>query len=91
MDGKEKSIIPINKYETGASAPWQDDILSLVKQKQLEEDLVYNFLREEKIKIYEDDRFYLIKSNQFKDWTITQARNDAREEIGLILKSLPQG
>ena len=43
-------------------------------------------LSEEKIKIYEDGCFYLVKSNYFKDWTVRQAINDANEEIGLIMK-----
>lgn len=67
-----------------------DEILALVKKKQVEECMLLSFLKEEKIKIYEDGRFYIVKSNQFKDWTPTEARKDAKEEIGLILRNLPE-
>lgn len=62
-------------------------ILQFVKNKQLTE--TDKLLKEEKIKIYEPQHFYLIKSNQFKDWTKRQAYKDAKEEIDLLLSNLP--
>lgn len=62
-------------------------ILQFVKNKQLTE--TDKLLKEEKIKIYEPQHFYLIKSNQFKDWTKRQAIKDAKEEIELLLSNLP--
>ncbi len=62
-------------------------VLQFVKNKQLNE--TDKLLKEEKIKMYEPTNFYLIKSNQFKDWTKRQAYKDAKEEIDLLLSNLP--
>ncbi|MBU1717974.1 MAG: SAM-dependent methyltransferase [Bacteroidetes bacterium] len=62
-------------------------ILQFVKNKQITE--TDKLLKEEKIKIYETKHFYLIKSNQVKDWTKRQAYKDAKEEIDLLLSNLP--
>ena len=51
-------------------------VLQFVKNKQLNE--TDKLLREEKIKLYEPTYFYLIKSNQYKDWTRRQAYKDAK-------------
>jgi type I restriction-modification system DNA methylase subunit len=61
-------------------------ILNFVKSKQLTE--TDKLLREEKVKIYEQKYFYIIKSNQFKDWTKRQAIKDAKEEIEMFVKHL---
>lgn len=63
------------------------EVLQFVKTKQLNE--TDKLLREDKIKLYEPTHFYLIKSNQFKDWTKRQAYKDAKEEIDLLLSKLP--
>ncbi|MFZ3137359.1 MAG: N-6 DNA methylase [Thermodesulfovibrionales bacterium] len=47
-------------------------------------------LRQDKVKLYDQDRFVIIKSNQFQDWTETEAIKDANEEIGEWLKQLPK-
>jgi hypothetical protein len=47
-------------------------------------------LRQDKVNLYSQDRFVIIKSNQFKDWTETEAIKDANEEIGLFFNSLPK-
>lgn len=67
------------------------DILNLVKSKQLASSDSLKVLFEEKVKIYnkEGSKFYIIKSNQFKDWTIRQAMKDAKEEIDAFIKYLP--
>ncbi len=64
-------------------------ILQLVKKKQLEESIFSKAINEEKIKIYNEENFTIIKSKYFKDWTVRQAMKDANEEIGLIVKKLP--
>lgn len=64
-------------------------ILNFVKSKQLQEAETYKILNEEKVKIYDEEQFFLIKSNLFKDWTVRQAMKDAREEISLLLSHLP--
>jgi hypothetical protein len=48
-----------------------------------------DILMQDKIKLYNEARFVIIKSNQFKDWTETEAIKDANEEIGEWLKQLP--
>ncbi|CAD5283214.1 MULTISPECIES: class I SAM-dependent DNA methyltransferase [unclassified Imperialibacter] len=67
------------------------DILHLVKNKQLSNTDSLKVLFEEKVKIYdkEQGKFYIIKSNQFKDWTVRQAMKDAKEEIDAFIRYLP--
>ncbi len=66
----------------------QRHILQLVKKYQIEQELFSGYINEEKVKIYEDKCYYIIKSNQFKDWTRRQAMEDAREEIHEMLKKI---
>lgn len=63
-------------------------ILQLVKKYQIEKELFAGYINEEKVKIYDNKSFYIIKSNQFKDWTQRQAMEDAREEIHEMLKKM---
>jgi len=80
------SIITKDK-ETGIQRDNSLQVLRFVKNRQLSE--TDKLLKEEKIKLYELQYFYLIKSNQFKDWTKRQAIKDAHEEISLLLSKLP--
>lgn len=66
----------------------QRQVLQLVKKHQIEQELFSGYINEEKVKIYDDKSFYIIKSNQFKDWTIRQAIEDAKEEINEMLKKM---
>ncbi len=85
------AIIKISIIEKTSEKELEHDntlhVLQFVKDKQLSE--TEKLLREEKIKLYEPTHFYLIKSNQFKDWTKRQAYKDAKEEIDLLLSNLP--
>jgi hypothetical protein len=63
-------------------------VLQLVKEKQLEEEQLKGYIYEEKVKFYKGESFYIVKSNQFKDWTKKQAMDDAREEIYEMIKKL---
>ena len=63
----------------------------VVSKKQLDDSQRNKMLKQEKIKIYDKNQFVIIKSNQFKDWTETEAIKDANEEIGEWLKHLPKG
>ncbi|MCP5104447.1 MAG: hypothetical protein GY950_13760 [bacterium] len=65
-------------------------ILNIVKKKQLQQIFTSRMLNEDKVKIYDDNAFYVVKSNGFKDWTERKAMLDANEEIGLLLKNLPE-
>ncbi len=73
--------------------PYEDnslEILNFVKRKQLQQAEISKILNEDKVKIYNEKFFYIIKSNLFKDWTRRQAIKDAKEEIGLLLSRLPE-
>ncbi|PTQ99194.1 type I restriction-modification system DNA methylase subunit [Mucilaginibacter yixingensis] len=63
-------------------------IINFVKSGQLNKAEALKILEEEKVKIYDKEHIYLIKSNQFKDWTPRQAVVDAREEIQQYIKHL---
>ena len=65
-------------------------LLDIVKKEQLSQTFFSHRLSEDKVRIYDDKTFFIIKSNYFKDWTIRQAMNDANEEIGLIMEDLPE-
>jgi hypothetical protein len=82
-------------YISDASKPITDDfnlqILNFVKNKQLSNVDASKVLNEEKVKLYGEKEFYIVKSNLFKDWTKRQAMNDAREEIELILNKMRKG
>lgn len=60
-----------------------------IKAYQLEKSDFSAILNEDKIKIYEENCFFIVKSNLFKDWTTRQAMRDAQEEIELIFRNLP--
>lgn len=63
-------------------------ILQLVKDRQIEKVLMKGSLNEEKVKLYADNCFYIIKSNYFKDWSINQALEDAKEEFDEMINKL---
>ena len=67
------------------------NILNLVKRKHLTNADSLKVLYEEKVKIYDkaQGKFYIIKSNLYKDWTVRQAMKDAKEEIDAFIKYLP--
>lgn len=66
----------------------QRQILQFVKKYQIEQELFSGYINEEKVKIYDDKSFYIIKSNLFKDWTIRRAMEDAKDEIHEMLKKM---
>lgn len=86
------AIIKISiEKKTTEKALEQDNtmqVLQFVKNRQLTE--TDKLLKEEKVKLYESTSFYLLKSNQFKDWTKRQALKDAKEEIDLLFSKLPE-
>lgn len=63
-------------------------ILNFVKSKQMNAADSLKVLFEGKVKLYDNNHFYIIKSNQFKDWTVRQAIKDAKEEINLFINKL---
>ncbi len=85
------SIVAQNNYQEVVKQGEFEErkILQLVKDKQISKQLLNGFINEEKVKIYNEKNFYLIKSRYFKDWTKRQAIEDANEEIKEIIKKLP--
>ncbi|MBW3020486.1 N-6 DNA methylase, partial [Candidatus Woesearchaeota archaeon] len=83
---KKEEIVP----EVRLDSTEDHELFDIVKREQLNQTFFSHRLTEDKVKIYDENKFFLIKSNYFKDWTIRQAMNDANDEIGLILKELPQ-
>ena len=49
-----------------------------------------NILKQEKIRFYNKNSMTIMKSNYFVDWTETAAVMDAKEEIELFVKDLPE-
>ena len=66
----------------------QRGILQLVRDKKIQNEKFNGYINEEKVKIYDGKSFYIIKSNQFKDWTKRQAMEDANEELHEIIKKM---
>ncbi len=66
------------------------NVLKLVKEKQIQHEMLSGYINEDKVKIYDKKSFYIVKSNQFKDWTKRQAMEDANEEVHEMLKKLMQ-
>ncbi|MGA2517060.1 MAG: N-6 DNA methylase [Thermodesulfobacteriota bacterium] len=62
-----------------------------IKKRQLDQSEKTNLLKQEKIKLYDKNSLTIVKSNEYKDWTETEAIKDANEEIQLFLESLPEG
>nr|WP_321411497.1 N-6 DNA methylase [uncultured Carboxylicivirga sp.] len=85
------AILKVSIVEKASKKKIEQDntlqVLQFVKNKQINE--TDKLLKEEKIKLYEPTHFYLIKSNQYKDWTKRQAFKDAKEEIDLLFLNLP--
>ncbi len=65
-------------------------LTAIVDRKSLEDVDKNKLLKQKKVKLYDKKEFAIIKSNQFKDWTETEAIKDANEEMGLFFKSLPK-
>lgn len=81
------SIIEKNS-ESDLKADASLNILNFVKSKQMNAADSLKVLLEDKVKLYDNNQFYIIKSNQFKDWTVRQAIKDAKEEINLFINKL---
>lgn len=77
-----------NTEVTGPERNQNLEILNFVKSKQLRKSDSLKILFEEKVKIYDNDKFYIIKSNRFKDWTVRQAVRDAKEEMEQFINQL---
>ncbi len=61
-------------------------VFHAIKQAQLLEAFGSNRLNEMPTRVYTLERFFLIKSHFFKDWTIRQAIEDANEEVKTMIQ-----
>lgn len=85
-------IVSKNSKMDKTSIKFETDIGKFVmhaKNKQLTKSEKTTLLKQDKIKFYDKDSFTIIKSNHYKDWTVTEAIKDAKEEIELFFQSLP--
>jgi len=55
----------------------------LIERQEIDRKRIF---KEERIKIYDDNKLYIYKSNKPKDWTKLMAIKDVKEEIGIIIK-----
>jgi len=65
-------------------------IVTYVAKRGLKKAEKIRVLKQEKLKLYNKNSFTILKSNYYKDWTETEAIKDAKEEIGLFIKYLPE-
>ena len=80
----EKSFTP----EVKQGGFEQRKVLQLVKDYHIQQEMLNGYINEEKVKIYDGKSFYIIKSNQFKDWTKRQATEDANDETKEMMKKM---
>ena len=66
-------------------------IVTHIRIRKLKEAEKIRILKQEKLKIYNNNSFTILKSNFYKDWTETEAIKDAKEEIELFIQNLPEG
>ena len=85
---KEK---PLAGKDLKESTLTDDDVFHAIKKSQLEDAFYSNRLNEQKTKVYESERFFMIKSHFFKDWTVRQAIKDANEEIKTLVQETAIG
>ena len=81
---EKKQIVGFNEIQD------INKLIRIVTKKQIGNSQRNSLLTQEKVKIYNKQKFAIIKSNQFKDWTETEAIKDAKEEIELFIKQLPK-
>lgn len=56
-------------------------LTNVITNERIKEYDFTNILGQRKINIYDKNRFYIIKSNEVRDWTSIEAIEDAKEEI----------
>ena len=66
-------------------------IFDAIKQAQLIEAYGSNRLNELPTRVYTSERFFLIKSHFFRDWTVRQAIEDANEEVKTLMQEATVG
>ena len=66
-------------------------IFDAIKQAQLIEAYGSNRLNELPTRVYTSERFFLIKSHFFRDWTVRQAIEDANEAVKTLMQEATVG
>jgi len=82
---------PLADKDLKESTLTEDDVFHAIKKSQLEDAFYSNRLNEQKTKVYESERFFMIKSHFLKDWTVRQAIKDANEEIKTLVQETAIG
>jgi hypothetical protein len=72
----------------GPSSAEDEMVFDTIKQAQLIEAYGSNRLNELSTRVYTSERFYLIKSHFFRDWTVRQAIEDANEEAKTLMQEV---
>ncbi len=83
---RSTSAAAISPSSTGDEA-----VFHTIKQAQLIEVWASNRLNELPMRVYTAERFFLIKSHFFKDWTVRQAIEDANEEVRTLMQQASAG
>ncbi len=65
-------------------------IIINITKRQLKKSEKEKLLKQDKLKLYGENNFTILKSNYYDDWTETEAIKDANEEIELFVRSLPE-
>jgi hypothetical protein len=65
-------------------------LIEIIQRDKLRIVDIKSMLEEKKVKIYNENRLIIYKSNHLRDWTRTEAMNDVKEEIGVIYNHLPE-
>lgn len=81
IEKKDSNVTDIKR-----SSLEDETVFHAVKQAQLLEAYGSNRLNELPTRIYTPERFFLIKSHFFKDWTVRQAIEDANEEVKTMIQ-----
>lgn len=77
--------------EISPSSMSDEMIFDAIKQAQLIEAYGSNRLNELPTRVYTSERFFLIKSHFFRDWTVRQAIEDANEEVKTLMQEATVG
>jgi len=77
-----------NKREFNKDNKELERFIPIIEKHEIEGYDRKKFFTEEKMKFYDNSRFYIYKSNKPKDWTELMAINDANEEIEAFFQTL---
>lgn len=77
-----------NKREFNKDKAELEKFIPIIEKHEIEGYDRKKFFKEEKMRFYDNNKFYIYKSNKLKDWTELMAISDANEEIKLFFQTL---